>query len=222
MSLARTAGLLADPTRAAFCVALLDGRAWTSGELARHAGVAPSTASEHLSQLVAGGLLVEQRQGRHRYVQLSGTDAADLVESLTAFGAHTPAAPRTLRESHRHQAEARARTCYDHLAGHLGVSVADALVTSGYLVDEAITDAGRTWLGGLDIDITTLRGKRPLVRRCVDWTERRSHLAGAVGAALCRYAFEHLWVERVGSGRALRVTPAGRRGFGDSFGLDDL
>src|SRR4051794_19297240 len=113
MSLAKVAGLLADPTRAAFCLALLDGRAWTAGELARHARVAPPTASEHLTRLVAGGLLTEQRHGRHRYLRLAGPAAASLIEDLSSFHPD-PAAPTGLRESIRVSAEGRARTCYDH------------------------------------------------------------------------------------------------------------
>lgn len=226
MSLAATAGLLADRTRAAFCLALLDGRAWTAGELARHAGVAPSTASEHLSRLVAGGLLVEERQGRHRYVRLADSAAA-LVEDLSAYGLGTGAgpvpAPRTLRESARRSAEARARTCYDHLAGHLGVAVADAVLEQRLVADEAglvVTADGQAWLAGLGIDVAALRGSRPVIRRCLDWTERRHHLAGSVGAALCRRAFELGWVERIGSGRALKVTAEGERAFRDLLAID--
>lgn len=147
-SLADTAALFADRTRAAFCEALLDGRAWTSGELARQAGVAASTASEQISRLVAGGLLAEERQGRHRYVRLAGPEAAALTEALAAYAPGT-SGPRTLRASVRQDAEARARTCYDHLAGRLGVALADAMTARG-LVDTgsgiAVTPAGRTWL----------------------------------------------------------------------------
>ncbi|MFG1805109.1 ArsR/SmtB family transcription factor [Streptomyces sp. NPDC049040] len=225
MSLATIAGLLADRTRAAFCLALLDGRAWTAGELARHARVAPSTASEHLSRLVAGGLLTEERQGRHRYVRLAD-GAASLVEDLSAYGAggaDDAPAPRNLRESVRRSAEARARTCYDHLAGHLGVAVADAALDRRLVADEAglvVTEAGRAWLAGLGIDIGALKGPRPVIRRCLDWTERRHHLAGAVGAALCLRAFDLGWVERIGSGRALRVTADGERALHDQLAID--
>ncbi|GAA0659881.1 winged helix-turn-helix domain-containing protein [Kitasatospora atroaurantiaca] len=223
MSLARTAGLLADPTRAAFCVALLDGRAWTVGELARHARVSPSTASEHLSRLIAGGLLAEERQGRHRYVRLANPTAAALIEDLSSYAPSVVPAPKNLRESARTSAEARARTCYDHLAGHLGVAVSDAVLSRGLVADDAglvVTEAGKAWLAELGVDLSALRGTRPVIRSCLDWTERRTHLAGAVGAALYRRAFELHWVERIGSGRALRITPGGNRAFEELLGID--
>ncbi|GAA1170293.1 DNA-binding transcriptional ArsR family regulator [Kitasatospora gansuensis] len=222
MSLAEIAGLLADRTRAAFCLALFDGRAWTAGELARHAGVSASTASEQLSRLIAGGLLTEERQGRHRYVRLSGPAAAQLIENLASF-APDAAGPANLRESTRLGAEARARTCYDHLAGQLGVSVATAALDRGLVTEEAglaVTEPGRRWFADLGIDLSALRGSRPLLRTCLDWTERRNHLAGAAGAALCARALDRRWVERIGSGRALRITPEGRTAFRDLLGLD--
>ncbi|WP_412539283.1 winged helix-turn-helix domain-containing protein [Longispora sp. K20-0274] len=222
MSLAAFAGLLADPTRATICLALLDGRAWTGTELARLAKVAPSTASEHLSRLVAGGILAEERQGRHRYVRLAGPEVAALLEDLSAFTS-APRVPRSLRESNRHRAEARARTCYDHLAGHLGVAVADAMVRDGLVTEDAglaVTPSGVAWLERLGITLAPTRGRRPMVKSCLDWTERRTHLAGLVGAALCATAMERHWVERIGAGRALRVTPAGQAAFREHLGID--
>ncbi|MET8698406.1 winged helix-turn-helix domain-containing protein [Kitasatospora sp. NPDC004723] len=232
MSLAHLAALLADPTRAAFCTALLDGRAWTAGELARHAGVAPSTASEHLSRLIAGGLLAEDRQGRHRYVRLAGPQAATLIEDLASFPlpagpGERPSSPvpGSLREATRTSAEARARTCYDHLAGRLGVAVRDAALARGLVADEdgpTLTDRGRSWLADLGVELPPRAGRsggRPVVRTCLDWTERRSHLGGAFGAVLCRTALDRAWVERIGSGRALRVTPDGDRALRDLLGV---
>ncbi len=216
-SLAETAGLFADRTRAVFCQALLDGRAWTAGELARHAGVRPSTASEQLSRLIEGGVLTQERQGRHRYVRLAGPEAAALVEALAAYAPEVDRPrPRNLRESVRRGAEARARTCYDHLAGRLGVTLADAMVTRGLVATDsgvAVTAAGRAWLADA-LGYEQPRGaRRPLVRTCLDWTERRPHLAGALGAALCAAAFDRGWLRRVGSGRAVQVTPAGAEAF---------
>ncbi|WP_431949142.1 ArsR/SmtB family transcription factor, partial [Actinacidiphila sp. bgisy167] len=210
-SLAETAGLFADRTRAVFCQALLDGRAWTAGELARHAGVRPSTASEHLSRLIAGGVLTEERQGRHRYVRLSGPEAAALVEALSSYAPDAPRA-RSLRESVRLSAEARARTCYDHLAGRLGVALADAMVVRGLVATGsglAVTLEGRAWLAGALGYRQPPGSRRPLVRACLDWTERRHHLAGSLGAALCATALDEQWVRRVGSGRAVKVTELG-------------
>ena len=223
--LAETAALLADRTRAAFCLALLDGRSWTAIELARHAGVAPSTASEHLSRLVEGGFLAEERQGRHRYLRLAGPEAATLVEDLAAFAGVRPK-PRTLRESVRLSAEARARTCYDHLAGRLGVTVTEALVARGLVTDDAglaVTDAGLRWLAAdaLRIELPPpRRTSRPIVRGCLDWTERRIHLGGLLGAELCRTALARRWVERVGGGRALRVTADGGDAFQSLLGIE--
>lgn len=223
--LARLAGLLADPTRAAICLALLDGRAWTASELAHHVGIVASTASEQLSRLVAGGLLVEERQGRHRYLRLAGPGTAALVEDLAAFAAEpgSAPAPRNLRESARRSAEARARTCYDHLAGGLGVALADALLARGVVTEDsglAVTAPGRAWLVSIGIDVDKLRrGSRPLVRSCLDWTERRPHLAGVLGSALRAHAMDTGWLEPIGTGRALRVTPPGADALHDLFGI---
>ena len=215
------AALLADSTRAAFCLALLDGRAWTAGELARHAGVAASTTSEHLGRLVEGGLLVERRQGRHRYVQLAGDEVAELVERLVAHLEPAGDGPRTLRAATKSATLARGRTCYDHLAGRLGVRVTDAMTGAGLLDATGgftLTDAGFGWLGELGID---LRGsRRPPALSCLDWTERRSHLAGASGARLCRYFLDEGWVKRIGSGRAVRVTATGGEALRDLLGID--
>lgn len=221
--LARLAALLADATRAAFCLALLDGKAWTAGELARHAAVAPSTASAHLTLLVDGGLLTQVRQGRHRYVRLADPAIAQLLEDLASHaerpGDQPPA--RTLRAATRAKATARARTCYDHLAGGLGVAITDALVRRGLLQAEsgfALTDAGVAWfadhLGGLP------PGRRPVVRSCLDWTERRPHLGGAAGAVLCRHVLGQAWAMPIGSGRALRVMPDGERALRDLLDVD--
>ena len=216
--LARLAALFADSTRASFLITLLDGRARTASELARIAGVAPSTASDHLTQLVAGGLLAEERQGRCRYVRLSGHRTAHLVEEMQSLAA--PARTGlTLHENTAYTAMARARTCYDHVAGRLGVQLADALDASG-LVDRsggpALTDTGLAWLGELGADVPALqRAQRPMLRDCLDWTERRRHLAGSAGAAMCTYFFGAGWIERIGTQRAVRVTSKGERGFAD-------
>ncbi|MGV9962549.1 ArsR/SmtB family transcription factor [Streptomyces olivaceus] len=222
--LARLAALIADETRAACLLALLDGRAWTAGELARHAGVAASTASEHLGKLVAGGLLAEERQGRHRYVRLADERVAQLVEDLAAQVAPEAVVrrPRTLRASSTGSALARGRTCYDHLAGRLGIALTDALTGRGLLRQDtgfALTDAGLGWFEAAGI---TLRptGRRPLARACLDWTERRPHLAGVAGAALCRHALDTGWCVRIGSGRAVKVTATGERALSGLLGIE--
>lgn len=262
--LAALAGLLADETRAVCLLALLDGRAWTAGELARHAGVAPSTLSEHLGKLVAGGLLAEERQGRHRYVRLADTRVAQLVEDLAVQVAPHPAhRPRTLRAASAGSAMARGRTCYDHLAGRLGIAVTDALTAHGLLsavsepggrTDGAeagpaasgpaaptssagssaaaassasreratgflLTEAGLRWFEGSGIALDRAT-RRPLARACLDWTERRPHLAGAAGAALCRHALDAGWCVRIGSERAVKVTAAGERALAELLGIE--
>ncbi|MFI9244501.1 ArsR/SmtB family transcription factor [Streptomyces sp. NPDC053086] len=221
--LAALAGLIADRTRAACLLALLDGRAWTAGELARHASVAASTLSEHLGKLVTGGLLTEERQGRHRYVRLADARVAQLVEDLAAQVSPAVArhAPRGLRESGAGAAMARGRTCYDHLAGRLGIAVTDALTLRGLLRQDtgfALTDAGVEWFGAAGISLD-LSGRRPLARACLDWTERRPHLAGSAGAALCGHALDAGWCVRIGSQRAVKVTPPGERALSDLLGI---
>ncbi|MFJ3305773.1 ArsR/SmtB family transcription factor [Streptomyces sp. NPDC086549] len=220
--LAALAALFADETRAACLLALLDGRAWTAGELARHAGVAASTLSEHLSRLVSGGLLAEERQGRHRYVRLADARAAQLIEDLATHVAPEARRPRTLRESTAGSAMARGRTCYDHLAGRLGIVLADALTERGLLRQDtgfALTEAGLDWFGSVGIALDRA-GRRPLARACLDWTERRPHLAGVAGAALCRHALDAGWCVRIGSERAVKVTPPGERVLSELLGIE--
>jgi DNA-binding transcriptional ArsR family regulator len=219
--LAGLAGLLADGTRASFCLALLDGRAWTAAELARHAGVAAPTATGHLNLLVAGGLLTQERQGRHRYVRLASAEVAALIENLAAMAPPRQEAPRSLTVASRQQALARARTCYDHLAGELGVQVTQAMTRRGLLdLDRglSLTDQGARWFAGLGIELPPAT-RRPLVRSCLDWTERRPHLAGAAGAALCGHAMNRRWIARIGTGRAVALTEAGREAFRVHLGL---
>jgi DNA-binding transcriptional ArsR family regulator len=223
--LARLAGLLADGTRATFCLALLDGRAWTLGELARAAGVTASTASEHATMLVRHGLLAEERQGRHRYVRLAGPRVAQLLEDLQQ---HLPAPaepPRSLRAAMASTAMARARTCYDHLAGRLGVAVVDGMTAAGLLRQDtgfAVTDDGIAWLEGkVGLDLSAARAaRRPFARPCLDFTERRPHLAGSVGAVLCRHFLDAGWVARIGTQRAVRVTDTGQRALLDLLGIE--
>lgn len=214
--LAAWARMLADTTRATVCIALLDGRAWTATELARLAGVSRPTISEHLNLLVRGGLLTEVRQGRHRYVKLAGPETAELIEALGALTPLRTEVATSLSAATRRNALARARTCYDHLAGRLGVALTDSMTRRGLLdwsAGVALTSAGVRWLGELGIDATPPRG-RPAVRSCLDVTERRPHLAGYVGSALCAHALDQGWVIRITGGRSLKVTGAVESGLG--------
>ena len=218
--LAAWARMLADGTRATVCVALLDGRAWTATELARVAKVSRPTISEHLNLLVDGGLLTEVRQGRHRYVKLAGPDTAELIEGLSALAPRRTEVPHSLAAVSKRDAFARARTCYDHLAGKLGVALADAMTERGLLdwsEGIALTPSGTAWLDELGIVVEPRRG-RPAVRSCLDVTERRPHLAGAVGAALCAHALDQGWVRHIPGGRALKVSGSVRE-FGLPVGV---
>jgi len=223
MKIARAAALLGEPTRAALLAALLDGRAQPATALAYAAAASPQAASNHLAQLVQGGLLAVEREGRHRYYRIASPQVAEVLENLAGL-----AALRTRQREPPTRADAQlrhARSCYDHLAGRLGVALADALLLRGYLLapaDDAkvyvLTDAGRRWFADFGIVPETL-SRRPLARRCLDWSERRHHLAGALGARLFDQLCERCWLVRAREGRAMRLTPTGARGLRENLGL---
>jgi DNA-binding transcriptional ArsR family regulator len=221
-SVAGLAGMLADRSRAAICVALLDGRAWTAAELASQAGIARPTATEHLNQLVQAGLLTEERQGRHRYLRLASPQIAQLIEDM-AMLAGQPAPAHSLRTVRAAADLAAARTCYDHLAGTLGVAVFDAMIGADLVSiadGVALTPAGRSWFSDLaGPEVLRQTRSRPLVRGCLDWTERRPHLGGALGAVLYRQLSDRGWVSSCRGSRAVRLTPAGQLALGDLLGI---
>jgi DNA-binding transcriptional ArsR family regulator len=211
---------VADGTRAELLDVLMDGRAHTGSELARQVGVAPSTVSEHVSRLRDLGFVDVDAQGRHRYVRLAGNHVAALLESLGSF---TGSAPEPSRR--RIPAElATARSCYDHLAGEIAVGVYDQLVARGHLAVHdhrpTLTESGATMFDLLGVDVNSLASaRRPMVRSCIDWTERRHHLAGSLGAALLDRLLAEKWFSRARSGRALRVTDTGVDGLARHFGV---
>ena len=211
---APVAALLGDPARANMLCALMDGRALTARELAEAGGIMPQTASGHLARLVEAGLLSVRRQGRHRYFRLSGVDVAEAIEALMGLAQRTGAVP--LRPGPRDAALREARICYDHLAGERGVALLDSLRRRGLVEGEdevAPTAAGRDFLAGLGLDVEALAsGRRALCRTCLDWSERRVHLGGALGAALLAMMIDRGWLRRE-TGRVLRVTAAGARAF---------
>jgi DNA-binding transcriptional ArsR family regulator len=215
--LAAVGTLLAEPARARMLAALGDGRALPASTLAAEAGVAPSTASGHLARLVDGGLLTAESCGRRRYFRLGGPEVAEALEALARVAPREPV--RSLGQATRIEALRAARTCYDHLAGRLGTALLDALLACGLVADEQVTDAGIERLDELGIDLDAIPGRRPRFRSCLDWSERRPHAAGKLGAALAAHAFEHGWVERPDGSRTLRVTVAGEAGFAAAFSL---
>jgi len=210
--LASTAALIADPARAAMLTALLDGGSLPAGELARIAGVSAQSASMHLGQLVEGGFLVARQSGRHRYYRMSNPEVAHAVESLGAIST-----VERYKPSGADQALCYARTCYDHLAGDLAIRLRAALERNGLLVsrgerDYELTHRGEQFLAAWRIDLNALRrSRRIFARRCLDWTERQDHLAGALGAAICDKFLELHWITRDKQSRAVHLSLTGRQ-----------
>lgn len=213
-NIALPAALIGDPARAAILAALSDGRVQPAGALAYAARVTPQSASNHLAKLVEGGLLAVEAEGRHRYYRLASPQVATAMEAL----AHLAPSIRSLEAPLTANARRLrfGRSCYDHLAGRLGVAVAAELEARGYLAPDqatkqyAVTVAGRRWFHELGIDVDTLKPTAAgLARRCLDWTERRHHLAGPLGAALMARFVELGWLRRDGAGRAITITPNG-------------
>jgi DNA-binding transcriptional ArsR family regulator len=220
--LALVASLIGDATRANILAALLDGRALTASELAYFAHISPQTASGHLAKLTDGRLLTVMRQGRNRYYRLATLLVAEMLEGIMAVAAHGPQRHRPISKAD--EAMRMARTCYDHFAGKVGVGLADNLIQRGYLVltPEAgeVTERGAAFLDDFGVDLAALRVKRrTLCKPCLDWTERRLHLGGMVGAALARRCFDLGWFTRLRDSRALAITAAGQRGLEDVFGV---
>ena len=216
------AAALADRSRSTIVCALMDGRAYTAKELAYRARVTPQTASFHLQRLVDSGLLTCHPQGRHRYYHVTGPEIASAVESMMV------AAPTDHLRRHKARASEdvlSARHCYDHLAGRLGVAVADRIAELGCVLsrggDFSLTPQGIKWLADIGIDPEGLgKGRRPLMKQCMDWTERRCHVAGELGAALLDHFRADGWLKPVADTRALAVTPKGQELFRSKMGID--
>ena len=220
--IAAAAALLAEPARAALMTAVIADGALPATELAARAGIAPSTASEHLARLVAGGFLSSEKNGRHRYYRLADPAVAAAVEAL-ALVAPQPSV-RSLREATRSELLREARTCYDHLAGRVGVALARSLEDDRTLVRRnggyALGPRSGPRLEQLGLDLAALeRSRRPVVRGCLDWSERELHVAGALGAALAERFFELGWIRRRDGNRSLEVTAQGRAGFSSELGV---
>jgi DNA-binding transcriptional ArsR family regulator len=223
------ARLLASQARSAVVCALMDGRALAAGELAQVAGLRPSTMSQHLADLVGGGLLTVVPAGRHRYYRLASAEVAGALEALSHICPKTPV--RSLQQSIADRSLRQARVCYDHIAGTLGVTLLDQMLAGGWLVGARpvaveiahleLTNAGASHLAEIGVDVASCeRSRRHFARTCMDWSERRMHLAGALGAATATAMIDRGWLCRAGTGRGVRVTSTGKQGLRTVFGID--
>ena len=222
-NIASPAALIRDPSRAAMLQALQDGRAHPAGALAWAAGLTAQAASNHLAKLVDGGLVSVEREGRHRYYRLANAEVAHVLEALSLLAAPI----RSLEQPRSPQARAlrEGRCCYGHLAGRLGIAMTDALVAQGFLcpADDKQYDVsaeGRAWFEALGLDLALLRSKRGMARQCLDWTERRHHLAGPLGVGLLSRMVALGWVQTVAGSRAARLTTLGRAELRERLGVD--
>jgi DNA-binding transcriptional ArsR family regulator len=218
--IASVATLLGDPARANILTALMDGRALTVSELAQAAGVTLQTASGHLSKLNAASLLSAEKQGRHRYFKLSGPDVAQVLEALMGLAQRTGAV--RVRTGPKDKALRTARICYDHLAGESGVRLFQGIAQQGLVVGDnepELSTKGRKFFTSFGIDIAALeQARRPVCRNCLDWSERRNHLGGALGAAILSELKARKWL-RQEEGRVLRFSPQGHEKFRTTFKL---
>ena len=218
--IARIGALIGDPARANMLSALMAGRALTATELAETAGITPQTASTHLARLEAGGLVVPRKQGRHRYFALADEAVGRMLEGIMGFAAnrgHLRSKPGP-----RDPALRKARICYDHLAGDFGVRMLDSLVAQGAISSEgenlALTADGERRLFDIGIDVPALKTlRRPMCRACLDWSERRTHLAGSLGKALLSHFLEQHWARRIAGTRTVAFSPEGERQFNRLF-----
>lgn len=221
--IAHIMALIGEPARATILLALLSGEALPAGELAQRCQLTPQTISSHLAKLVAGDLLVVVPQGRHRYYRLARPEIAEMLEAIQRVAPRRPV--RSLRQSEESRALCQARTCYDHLAGKLGVAITQTLCDRELLRYEGrafhLTEQGAAWCESIGLDWRQAeKRRRAFAAPCLDWSERRDHLAGALGAVIASYCFERGWLRRVKSSRAVAVTPAGRDAFTQYFGVD--
>lgn len=222
-NISAVAALIGDPTRAAILSALLGGQSLPASELAYRAHITAQTASSHLAKLVDGGLLQMRQVGRHRYYSLKNVEVAHALEVLAIIASPSPQPKR--KETDEYRDLCFARTCYDHIAGRVGVVVTQSLLQRGLLIlrdnTYQLTSDGSDWLVAQGIDETLLhKSRRYFSRPCLDWSERQDHLAGALGAALANRLFECQWVKRISGTRAVHLTDAGWNGLKREWGVE--
>jgi DNA-binding transcriptional ArsR family regulator len=219
--------LVGEPSRAAILLALMDGQAFTATELARCANITPQTASSHLARLAQASLITVQKQGRHRYHRLASTEVARMLEGIMNLAASNERCTPKPFVGPRDEAMRLGRTCYDHFAGRLGVAIADGLIKQKFVEfdDEVglVSDQGTTFFAkhGIKIPISS-RSARPLCRPCMDWSERRPHIAGNLGAAICTHFLEKKYARRINDSRAVALTANGKTALQSIFGIREL
>ncbi|ADM68352.1 hypothetical protein GMA19_00499 [Paenibacillus polymyxa E681] len=222
-NVAMIASLVSEPSRAAILTALLDGRFHTASELAHMAGIKPQTASFHLAKMTEAQVVIVEKQGRHRYFGIQDPEVAQVMESLLSIAPPVPI--KSFTHAFENEALRLARTCYDHVAGQLGVQLMSFFIQKGILFEDQdglhITEPGEAFFTDFQIDLTKTRQKRrSFSHKCLDWSERRHHLAGALGSALLDRLFELHWIERLPTTRAIRITADGKRGFKEIFSIE--
>ncbi|WP_025721912.1 ArsR/SmtB family transcription factor [Paenibacillus polymyxa] len=222
-NVAMIASLVSEPSRAAILTALLDGRFHTASELAHMAGIKPQTASFHLAKMTEAQVVTVEKQGRHRYYGIQDPEVARVMESFLSIAPSVPI--HSFKQASENEALRLARTCYDHVAGQLGVQLMSFFIQKGILSEDQdglhITEQGETFFTDFQIDLKKTRQKRrSFSHKCLDWSERRHHLAGALGSALLDRLFELNWIERLPTTRAIRVTADGKRGFKEIFSIE--
>jgi DNA-binding transcriptional ArsR family regulator len=221
-NITRIAAAIGDPVRAEMLTALMGGRALTATELATHTGITKQTGSTHLRRLLDARLVAMHAQGRHRYFSIANEDVAQLIERMTGIAADASAV--RLRTGPREPALRKARVCYDHLAGRLAVSMYDRFTREGWLHFNqqtlTLTHEGEHSMSRFGIDLDRVRTRRrTLCRACMDWSERRNHLAGALGAAILDRILDRGWAKRERASRLIVFRPSGERAFNDAFGI---
>jgi DNA-binding transcriptional ArsR family regulator/DNA-binding PadR family transcriptional regulator len=222
-NVAQVASLVSDASRAAILTVLLDGRYHPASELAYMAKIKPQTASFHLSKMVAANLVTVEQQGRHRYYGIQNQEVAQIMETLLSIT--PPVEIRSLNQASETEAIRQARTCYDHLAGSLGIQLTNSLLSAGVISETenqfTVTEKGEEFFKAFQIDLEQVKRKRrAFTHRCLDWSERRHHLAGALGHALLERLLELNWIQRLPRTRAITIMPEGKKGFKETFQID--